>query len=104
MDPATAAILGGSNIVGGILAGNNSSKANSLSTNLEQMLGMRGLDVQSASVGDQMLRQMESMPLRDRILAQLQARMGQSPASFNPAGMWGNKGQGASTGGIDQGA
>jgi hypothetical protein len=101
MDPVTAGILGGSNIAGGILSGAQNQKATKESTNIEQLLGQRGLDVQSAAVGDQIRRQLETMPLRDRLLAQLQARMGQSPAKFNAGGMWGNAAEPTSTGGLD---
>lgn len=104
MDPVSAAVLGGANVLGGAMQGAVNEKTAKAGLNVEQLLGQRGLDVQSAAVGDQIRRQMESMPLRDRLLAQLQARMGQAPAGFNPAGMWGNANHPASTGGVDQGA
>lgn len=105
MDPVTGAvILGGLGSIGGFLSGSQNEKMSKEQLALEKLLGTRGLDIQSAAVGDALRRQLESMPVRDRVLAQLQARMGQSPASFNPAGMFGNAAQPASTGGIDFGA
>lgn len=102
MDPTTGAlILGGISSIGGLLQGKQAQKMSEQQIGLEELLGMRGLDIQGASVGNQLRRQMESMPLRDRLLYQLNARMGQSPQRFNPSGLFQNAAQGANTGGID---
>src|SRR2546428_3663934 len=105
LDPATAALIaGGANMVGGIFNANAQKTPTRFSENLEQMLGQRGLDIQSAAVGDQIRRQLESMPARDRALYMMQARMGQSPGRFQPGGVFQQTGQTPSQGGIDMGA
>lgn len=105
MDPGTgAAVAAGINAVGGALSGNQAAKLNKKQTALEQLLGQRGLDIQSASVADQIRRQFETMPTRDRVLAQLQARMGQSPGQFNPSGLFSNAAAPAQQGGVNMGA
>src|SRR5437773_10254633 len=102
MDPATAALAaGGANVVGSAINAISSGKQAGKQLNLEQLLGMRGLDIQSASVGDQIRRQLESMPERDRALYMLQARLGQSPSRSSPSGVFAQSGQTPNAGGID---
>jgi len=105
MDPLTAAaIAGGSNLIGGMLNAGAAKDQSQLQSNIEQMLGQRGLDVQSAAVGDQIRRQLESMPERDRALYMLQARLGNTPSRFSPSGVFAQSGQAPNAGGIDFGA
>src|SRR6266568_610523 len=98
---AVAGVAGASNIIGDILNAKAGKVPNKFQENLEQMLGQRGLDIQSASVGDQIRRQLESMPERDRALYMLQARLGNQPSRFSPSGVFAQSGQTPNAGGID---
>lgn len=96
-----AAIGAGSDIIGSILGASSSKAPSKYMENLEQMLGQRGLDIQSASVANQLVQQLQNMPEKDRALYMLNARLGQSPDRFQPSGVFQQAGATPSQGGID---
>lgn len=74
----------GASILSGLFGGSQDQSNIQAQIDLQRQLGNFGLDTQGVGAADQLFRQAQTQPIRDKVMFALQNRLSQSPGQFRP--------------------